>query len=49
MSAKEELLSYISTLTPEQVDKVISQIPQLTELLSESLPPCHREQILQNQ
>ena len=49
MTAKEELLHYITTLTPEQVKKVVSQLPRLTLLLEEPLPPCPREQTLQNQ
>ena len=44
MSAKNELLSYISTLTPEQVDKIVSQLPRLTSLLEESSQPCPLEQ-----
>lgn len=34
MSAKEELLSYISNLTPEQVDKVVNRLPYLSALIS---------------
>ena len=37
MSDTDKLISYILSLTPEQVDKVVSQIPRLTELLSKSL------------
>lgn len=37
MSAKENLLSYISTLTPEQVDKVVDHLHELRLLLEESL------------
>ena len=40
MSDTDKLMAYILTLTPEQVDKVVSQIPRLTELLSESAQPC---------
>ena len=49
MSAKDELLSYISTLTPEQVDKILSQLPRLTSLLEESSPLCPLGQTEQNQ
>ena len=49
MSAKEELLSYITSLTPEQVDKAVSQLPRLISILEESYQPCLREQFLQNQ
>ena len=40
MSDTDKLMAYILTLTPEQVDKVVSQIQRLTELLSESEQPC---------
>ena len=30
---KQELINYILSLTPEQVDKVMNQLPQLTSLL----------------
>lgn len=33
MTVKEELLSYISELTPEQVDQVISHLPRLIAAL----------------
>ena len=49
MSKIDQLISYILTLTPEQVDKVVSQIPRLTELLAESSQPCLQEQSSQNQ
>jgi hypothetical protein len=47
MSPKQELLDYISALTPEQVDKVVNQLPLLIELLSKSSQPCHLEQTSQ--
>lgn len=49
MTHKEDLLSYISALTEEQVEKIINQIPRLISLLAESSPLCHQEQTLQNQ
>ena len=49
MSAVDKLVSYILELTPEQVDKVVSQLPRLTELLSGSSQPCLQEQSLQKQ
>ena len=33
---KEELIAYIETLTPAQIEKIVSQIPRLTELLEKS-------------
>ena len=47
MTAKQELISYISTLTPEQAEKVVSQLPRLSESLAKSSQPCHQEQIAQ--
>ena len=49
MSDTEKLISYIMSLTPEQADKIIRQIPRLTALLEESLQPCPPEQSSQNQ
>ena len=49
MTAVDQLIKYILTLTPEQVDKVVNQIPRLIELLSESSQPCPPEQSAQNQ
>lgn len=46
---ENKLLSYISMLTPEQIEKLVNQLPRLTALLSEQAPPCPREQTLQNQ
>ena len=43
MSDTDKLINYILTLTPEQVEKVVNQIPRLTELLSESSQPCLQE------
>ena len=36
MSAIDKLLAYIDTLTPDQVDKILNQLPRLTSLLEES-------------
>ncbi len=47
MSAVDELIKYILELTPEQVDKVVNQLPRLTELLSKSSQPCPQEQFSQ--
>ncbi len=49
MSAVDKLISYIMTLTPEQVDKVVNQLPRLSALLGESDQPCHQEQFSQKQ
>ena len=46
---KNELLNFIENLTPEQVDKLVTQIPRLTSLLSGSSQLCHPAQTLQNQ
>ena len=48
MNTKAELISFISTLSEEQIDKIISQLPRLTSLLEESSPLYPREQTLQN-
>jgi len=49
MTNVDKLITYILTLTPEQADKVIRQLPLLTELLAESLQPCLQEQSLRTQ
>lgn len=33
---EEKLLNYILSLTPEQADKIVNHLPQLSALLSES-------------
>lgn len=43
MTAKEELINYLLSLTPEQVDKVINHLPQLYELILEQAQPCRQE------
>ena len=35
MTAKEELLSYIYALTPEQADKLVNQIEKIQQALEE--------------
>ena len=45
----EDLINYILSLTPEQIEKLIAQIPRLTELLAEQDQPCPPEQSVQNQ
>lgn len=46
---ENQLLTYISSLTPEQIEKLVNQLPRLTSLLSEQAPLCHQEQSSQNQ
>ena len=41
---ENKLLAYISTLTPEQIDKLVNHLPQLISLLSEEGQPCLQEQ-----
>ena len=48
VAMKNELLNFIENLTPEQVDKLITHLPRLTSLLSESCQLSPREQTLQN-
>ena len=45
----EKLLSYIMSLTPEQVEKIINHLPRLTALLEESCQPYPLEQSSQIQ
>ena len=42
MTKVEELVKYISDLTPEQVEKVISRLPQLILELAEQGLPVHQ-------
>lgn len=49
MSAVDQLIKYIMELTPEQVDKIISQLPRLSALLEESSQPYPPEQTSQIQ
>ena len=44
MSAVNELISYIDSLTPEEINKIISQLPRLTSLLEESSQLCPQGQ-----
>lgn len=43
MTAKEELINYLLSLNPKQVDKVINHIPQLYESILEQAQPCRQE------
>jgi hypothetical protein len=55
MKAKKEntmenkLVSYIMSLTPEQVEKLVNQLPRLTASLSGQDRSCPREQTAQIQ
>ena len=46
---ENQLLTYISSLTPEQIEKLVNQLPRLTSLLSEQAPLCPPGQTSQNQ
>ena len=46
---ENKLLTYISMLTPEQIEKIVNHLPQLYASISEQVPPCHQEQISQIQ
>ena len=41
---ENKLLSYISTLTPEQIEKLVNHLPQLISSLSEQDQFCPQEQ-----
>lgn len=43
----DDILYYISNLSPEKVHKLFSHLPQLTALLEESYLPCLQEPYLQ--
>ena len=43
MNANNELVSYISTLTDEQLEKLFNRLPQLISLLEEASPLYLRE------
>ena len=47
MSDTDKLMNYILSLTPEQVDKVVSRLQELTELIAEQEQLCPREQSAQ--
>ena len=49
MSNIDQLISYILTLTPEQVEKAISLLPQVTEALAEQQQPAPQLENVQNQ
>ena len=42
---EEKLLAYILSLTPEQANKIVNHLPQLSALLSEANQPYQQEQI----
>ena len=44
---EEKLLNYILSLTPEQAEKIVNHLPQLSALLSEPNQPYLQEQIQQ--
>ena len=44
ISQENKLISYILSLTPEQVDKLVESIPILTSLLAVDIQPCPQEQ-----
>ena len=44
ISQENKLISYILSLTAEQVDKLVESIPVLTSLLSVDIQPCPQEQ-----
>lgn len=47
MSAVDQLVSYILSLTPEQVEKAVSRLPQVIsaiEGLQQPAPPSENEQ-----
>ena len=46
---ENKLLSYISMLTPEQINKVIDRLPQLYEEVSKQAPVCSPGQTSQSQ
>ena len=49
MSAVDNLISYIKNLTPEQVDKAVSLLPQVISAIAEQVPPDPRREIVQTQ
>jgi hypothetical protein len=46
---ENKLLSYISTLTPEQIEKLVNHLQLLYASISEQDQPCRQEQTSQNQ
>jgi hypothetical protein len=43
---KEELLQFVSNLTPAQAEKIIENLPRLISLHAEQVPLYHQEQSL---
>lgn len=38
MSKKQELIDYVMSLTPEQVEKVLKRLPELEKVVREEAP-----------
>ena len=47
--SNNKLISYIASLSPEQLEKLIKELPRLTSLLQGQAPPCPQEQSSQTQ
>lgn len=47
LSAVDTLISYIRTLTPEQVNEAVSQFPRLISALAEQAPPVPQKETSQ--
>ena len=49
MTNVDQLISYILTLTPEQVEKAISLLPRVTEAIAELTQPAPQSENVQTQ
>lgn len=49
MTAVENLISYIKNLTPDQVEKAVSLLPQVISTIAEQAPPDPQTETLQTQ
>lgn len=49
LTAVDNLVSYINTLTPEQIEKAITQLPQLLSAIAEQVQPAPQKEIPQTQ
>lgn len=49
MSAVDQLVTYIRNLTPEQMNKVVNQIPRLISVFGEPKPPVPLKENEQSQ
>lgn len=38
MSKKQELIDYVESLTPAQIEKIIARLPELEKLVREEAP-----------